>query len=89
LLNEVFPGALKNFNGRAQRKVWPADPLVKASYTCYLAGQYTTLLGKSIIPIDNMYFAGEHCSIDYWGYMNGAAETGKLVAEKIAEKINL
>jgi monoamine oxidase len=88
-LNEVFPGALKNFNGRAQRKVWPADPLVKASYTCYLAGQYTTLLGKQIIPIDNMYFAGEHCSIDYWGYMNGAAETGKLVAEKIAEKINL
>lgn len=87
LLNEIFPGSIKNFNGKAQRKVWPADPLVKASYTCYLAGQYTTLLGRQIIPVDNLYFAGEHCSINYWGYMNGAAETGRAVALKIAEKI--
>lgn len=87
LLNDVFPGSIKNFNGKAQRKVWPMDPLAKASYTCCLVGEYTTLLGKQIIPVDNLYFAGEHCSIDYWGYMNGAAETGRIVALKIAEKI--
>lgn len=87
LLNEIFPGALVNFNGKAERKVWPDDPYSKASYTCCLVGQYTSLLGKQIIPVDNLYFAGEHCSIDYWGFMNGSAETGRAVALKISQVV--
>jgi monoamine oxidase len=30
-----------------------------------------------------VFFAGEHCSVDYQGFMNGGAETGRLAAEKI------
>ncbi len=89
LLNEALPGASENYNNKAVRMVWPSYPFVKASYTCYLLGQYTTLYGKQIIPVDNMFFAGEHCSIDYWGYMQGGAETGKAAALQIAKKVTL
>lgn len=87
LLNDVLPGAIDNFNNKAQRMVWPTYPYSKASYSCYFAGQYTTLLGKQIIPVDNLYFAGEHCSINYWGFMNGAAETGRAAALSIIKKL--
>lgn len=87
LLNDALPGASENYNNKAIRMVWPSNPYSKASYTCYLLGQYTTLYGKQIIPVDNMYFAGEHCSIDYWGYMEGGAETGKAAALQIAKKV--
>jgi monoamine oxidase len=36
-------------------------------------------------PVGNMFFAGEHCSADFQGYMNGGAETGRLAAEAIME----
>lgn len=39
-------------------------------------------------PIGDVYFAGEHCSVDFQGFMNGAAETGRVAAEQILEKIN-
>jgi monoamine oxidase len=38
-------------------------------------------------PIGDVYFAGEHCSVDFQGYMNGAAETGRVAAETILEKV--
>lgn len=29
----------------------------------------------------NLYFAGEHCSTDFQGFMNGGAETGRRAAQ--------
>jgi monoamine oxidase len=39
-------------------------------------------------PIGDVYFAGEHCSVDYQGFMNGAAETGRIAAEQITAKVS-
>jgi hypothetical protein len=41
------------------------------------------------VPVGNLYFAGEHCSDDFKGYMNGAVETGKRAAEQILAKIQV
>jgi monoamine oxidase len=30
--------------------------------------------------VDNLIFAGEHFSDEYYGYMNGGAQTGRLAA---------
>ena len=38
-----------------------------------------------IAPVGNLQFAGEHVSVNYRGYMNGAVETGKEAADTIAE----
>jgi monoamine oxidase len=33
--------------------------------------------------VGNLFFAGEHCSAWYQGYMNGAVETGRMAAEEM------
>jgi monoamine oxidase len=39
--------------------------------------------------VEGVYFAGEHTSVDYQGYMNGGAESGRLVAEQIMEELGV
>ena len=84
---KVYPGALQQLNGNVQRYHWPTSPYVKGSYACYKTGQFTTIAGAERKPVGNMYFAGEHCSLNYQGFMNGGAETGRKAAEKILENI--
>ncbi|RYY19298.1 MAG: FAD-dependent oxidoreductase, partial [Sphingobacteriaceae bacterium] len=87
-LNKMWPGCKAAFNGRVKRMHWPAYPFTKGSYACYKVGQYTSIRGAEQKAIGNLHFAGEHCSLDFQGFMNGAAETGRLAAEEILEKIN-
>lgn len=67
---------------------WSRNPWSKGSYTCPRPGQYTTLMGVAQLPeLDGcLLFAGEHCSINSAGYMNGAVESGNTVARQISEK---
>ena len=58
-------------------------------FRSYLPGQYTSIAGAEFEPVGNLYFAGEHTSLDYQGYMNGGAETGRRAAEGILEKLGL
>ncbi|MEO7264628.1 MAG: NAD(P)/FAD-dependent oxidoreductase [Ferruginibacter sp.] len=87
LLNQMYPGANANYNNKAERFVWPEFKWTKASYTCFKPGQYTTIAGNEIKPVGNIFFAGEHCSYNFQGYMNGAAETGRRAAEAILKII--
>lgn len=84
-LNKVFPGIDKDYNNRIVLGDWPQNPFVKASYACYKVGQWTTISGLEGEQIGNLYFAGEHCSEDSQGYMNGGAETGRVVAQNIVK----
>ena len=86
-MEQVFPGAKKAYVGKHVFACWSSYPFVKASYTCPKPGQWNTAMLYTSEPIGNVYFAGEHCSVDYQGFMNGAAETGRLAAEQIIKKI--
>jgi len=86
-LDLVFPGSAQSFNGRFQRWHWPSYVFAKCSYTAYRPGQYTTISGAAKKPVDNLYFAGEHCSFEFQGFMNGGAQTGREAAEAIIEKL--
>jgi monoamine oxidase len=86
-MEQVFPGAKKAYVGKHVFACWSSYPFVKASYTCPKPGQWNTAMLYTSEPIGNVFFAGEHCSVDYQGFMNGAAETGRLAAEQIVEKI--
>jgi monoamine oxidase len=79
-LNALFPGVAAQFNGNAERFHWPTYPFTKGSYACYRTGQWTGIGGAEGEPVGNLYFAGEHCSRDFQGYMNGGAETGRVAA---------
>lgn len=86
-VDKAFPGASAARNGQTARFHWPTYEWAKTSYACYLPGQYTTIAGAEFEPVGNLYFAGEHTSLDYQGYMNGGAETGRRAAEGILEKL--
>ncbi|MBX0289099.1 FAD-dependent oxidoreductase [Hymenobacter sp. HSC-4F20] len=83
VLEAAWPAARGQYNGRAERMHWPTHPHTLASYACFRPGQYSTIAGAEGRPVDNLFFAGEHCSAWYQGYMNGAAETGRVAAEGI------
>jgi monoamine oxidase len=87
-LDQVFPGSKEAHNGSVGAFHWPTYPLSLGSYACYLPGQWTTLAGEEGKPVGNLFFAGEHCSMDFQGYMNGGAVTGRLAAEAILAKTN-
>jgi len=88
-LEQIYTGAKQQFNGKLQYWNWPGYPLAKGSYMSYKAGQYTTMQGAQFQPVDNLYFAGEHCSISSQGFMNGAAETGRMASEMIVKKLKV
>ncbi|MCC3160621.1 FAD-dependent oxidoreductase [Hymenobacter sp. 15J16-1T3B] len=88
VLEAAWPSARGRYNGRVERMHWPTHPFTLASYACYRPGQYTRIAGAEGRSVGNLYFAGEHCSAWYQGYMNGAAETGRMAAEGIQKALN-
>lgn len=85
-LEKIFINSKKDFAGKHVFVNWIDYPFVKASYSCYKTGQWTTIAGLEVQPVGNFYFAGEHCSEMFQGFMNGAAETGRRVAEMILKR---
>jgi monoamine oxidase len=87
ILEKAFQGSTDAFTGKMELANWSKNPFAKASYSSRSVGQFSQFTHKIGLPVRNLYFAGEHCSHDHWGFMNGAAETGRLAAEKIIEKV--
>lgn len=91
-VEQLFPGAAANANDSAFRVIWPTYEWSKGSYTSFLPGQYTaftgsatpTVIGDYPEPSGQLFFAGEHLSFDFQGYMEGGAVTGKEAARAIA-----
>ncbi len=86
-LNHLYPGIIADYNNKAYRMVWPKFKFTKASYSAWSVGQYTTIAGSEIETVGNLFFAGEHTSYNFQGYMNGGAVTGRIAASKILKKI--
>ena len=81
-METVFPG-IEGQRGKQSRMHWPTHPWVRASYACYLPGQWTTIRGAEGEAVGNLHFAGEHCSLDAQGFMEGGCETGERAAAEV------
>jgi monoamine oxidase len=88
-VEKIYPGATEAFTTKAVRQHWPSSPFVRGSYTCYKPGQYTTLSRSIATPVGNLFFAGEHTSEDFNGYMQGAAESGERAAREVLAKVGV
>lgn len=87
-LEKIWPGiAAKYVPNSAVRMHWPSYEHTKGSYGCYLVGQWQKFFGTEGLREGNQHFCGEHCSEDFQGYMEGAAETGTLVAAEILDDL--
>jgi monoamine oxidase len=82
-LNQAFPGFQAQYTGFTAQMNWWKHPWSKGSYICPRPGQYAGIGGEIAKPVGRMLFAGEHVSVDFGGFMNGAAETGRLAAEEV------
>ena len=86
-VERIYPGALDAFTKKAVRQHWPSSPFALGSYTCYKPGQYSTIADSVATPVGNLFFAGEHTSAEFNGYMEGAAESGERAAKEVLAKI--
>ncbi len=82
-LNKIYPSLQQFYNGNHGLFYWPDHPHTLGSYACYKVGQWSAFAGAEIEPVGALHFAGEHCSADFQGYMNGGAETGRRAAESV------
>lgn len=87
-IERAYPGATRARNGQVSRFHWPTYAWTKGSYSCYKPGQWTTIAGAEGLPVGNLFFAGEHCSYDFQGYMNGAAQSGADTAKAIMARVS-
>jgi monoamine oxidase len=83
----VLPGVTKAWNGRATIDFWPGYEWTRGSYSYWKVGQYTKFAGMEGRRQGTCHFAGEHTSIDFQGYLNGAVETGQRAAGEILEDL--
>jgi monoamine oxidase len=64
--------------------VWESDPLARGGYA-YFDPAFDPVLRQWLAkPAGRLFFAGEHTSIRWQGYMNGAVESGRRAAAEIA-----
>ncbi|HEY0756309.1 MAG TPA: NAD(P)/FAD-dependent oxidoreductase [Ktedonobacteraceae bacterium] len=84
-LERVFPGISAHYTGRATLSYPTGDPFLLGSYACWRVGQYTRFAGYERARQGPIHFAGEHCSVEFQGYMEGAAREGARAAEEIAQ----
>jgi monoamine oxidase len=83
-LEPVLPGISRKWNRRATVDYWTGYPWTKGSYSYWKVGQYQAFAGvEREIEGSSCHFAGEHTSIDFQGYLNGAVETGQRAADEI------
>ena len=64
--------------------VWDDDPWARGGYAYFDPGFDPLWRAWLARPAGRIVFAGEHTSIKYQGYMNGAVETGLRAAAEIA-----
>ncbi|MGL5870791.1 MAG: flavin monoamine oxidase family protein [Xenococcaceae cyanobacterium] len=68
---------------------WHDEEYSRGSYTCYKVGQWTQMYGVEGERVGNLFFAGEHCSQEFQGYMEGGCETGEAAALAILSDLGL
>jgi monoamine oxidase len=86
-IEPLFPHITEHWNGRATLDTPLTNPFLLGSYSYWKVGQYVTFSGyekaRQPFPNGKCHFAGEHCSQDFQGYMEGGASEGARAANEI------
>lgn len=87
-LERVYPGISAHYTGKAALSYPTGDPHLLGSYACWRVGQYTQFAGYEGVRQGPVFFAGEHCSIEFQGYMEGAAREGARAAQELVRELS-
>jgi monoamine oxidase len=86
-IEPVLPGITAKWNGKATLDFWTGYPWTRGSYSYWKVGQYTQFSGVERETEGQCFFAGEHTSIDFQGYLNGAVDTGQTAASNLLSSL--
>jgi monoamine oxidase len=64
--------------------VWESDAWARGGYAYFDPGFDPALRPWLARPFGRLFFAGEHTSVRWQGYMNGAVESGRRAAAEVA-----
>jgi monoamine oxidase len=78
-----FPGASRAYNGKAHYAWSAGDPHTGGAYSYLGTGQYTGFNGIQGRRHGGLHFAGEHTSVNFQGYLEGALRSGYRCAAEI------
>jgi monoamine oxidase len=85
-LEQTFPGITDAW-ARGPRLAWVndgnIDPHLLGAWSQYNVGQYTGFSGVEKLQEGNVHFAGEHTSLEFQGFMEGALRSGGRAAREI------
>lgn len=85
----VFPGLKAHFNGKSTQGLPHLDPNFKCSYSYWRTGQYQSFAGYERVTQGGVFFAGEHTSVDFQGFMEGGASEGQRAANEMIAALGL
>jgi monoamine oxidase len=95
---EAIPGAQAASTGKFLRTEWSRNPFSKGAYSNFKPGQLTAFKEffyvesekpdeRQDVQVGNLTFAGEHLSDAFYGFMNGAVQTGRLAAQAVVRQL--
>ena len=76
-------------NGKATLSLPHLSPFFNCSYSFWRVGQYQRFAGYEGVRQGNVFFAGEHTSVDFQGFMEGGASEGARAAQEILDQLGL
>jgi monoamine oxidase len=89
LIEQIFPRSQAAYVGSSGlRMAWQEYPYTLASYSGYKTGQWS-FQGLERRRAGNLHFCGEHCSIEFQGFMEGAVATGEQAAQEILRDLSI
>jgi monoamine oxidase len=80
-IGKIYKDYAENLSQPPEFMAWPADPWTGAGYSCPAPGEVCSagpLLNTAFHK--RMFFAGEHTCFAYFGYMEGALQSGHRAA---------
>lgn len=86
-IEPLWRGMTARWNGRVIVNVWDRNPWSRGSYAYYPPGYMTSIYGIEPEPEGNCFFAGEHTSMQWQGFLNGAVESGLRAAAEVVHSL--
>ncbi|MCC6526321.1 MAG: FAD-dependent oxidoreductase [Polyangiaceae bacterium] len=88
-IEPVFPGLTALWNGKCAETKAHIDRRFNCSYSYYRVGQTQDICGYEREPQGNVFFCGEHTSIENLGFMEGAASEGIAAGEAVLAALGI
>ncbi|MCP3411776.1 flavin monoamine oxidase family protein [Bradyrhizobium sp. CCGB01] len=88
-IGSVYTGYVKHLAAQPEFMAWPRDEWTAAGYSCPAPGEVCRAGPRLARGFeDRLFFAGEHTCFAYFGYMEGALQSGQTAAAAIIKAID-